>query len=472
MIRVKSNKKGLTGTQTAIVVAVVVIIVIAAIGIVLVSSHHKTSTPSSVTVPPTTTHTPVTITVWDTYDNPENMGFNKTLAAFEAAYPWIHVDVTYGVQVSTSNFETAAKAGDAPIVYRDTSNDAGALFAAGLLLNLSAYLNNSVYSNYLPVAVKNFELNGSVYGLPDDINYILMFYNKHFVPYPPNTTQQLIQIAEQVNETYHIWGIAYGVSSEYGYRFAAWYAGFGGQIFNSQGIPTMNNSAMVNALEFWYNLTYIDHINAPDMTPSLEQQLFTHNEAAIIFDGPWDLAIYNKSLGPLLGAAPLPVVSQTGMYAEPFLGSTGWVISSPKASGATPAQIQAALLFIQFVTGENATLNLWKYAYDIPAQVQAYNQVVSQLKAGQITPSYLAGILEGVLAQAQHTQPFPNIPQMNYYWPGFHQYATEYYANRTITAQQAAQGMESYILQQMEQNGLLPAGYLLMGMFPAVTDVW
>jgi len=445
------REKALSTTQLAIIVVVIAIVVIAAVAGIMMTTHKPTPTPVSTT----STHTPVTITVWDTYDVPENQGFNKSLVAFESAYPWIHVDVTYGVSISTSNFETDAKAGKAPIVYRDTSNDAGSLFAAGLILNLSAYLNQSVFNQYAPISIKNFELHGSVYGLPDTINYILMFYNKQYVPYPPNTTQQLIQIATNVNKTYHIWGIAYGMTSEYGYRFAAWFAGFGGHIFNSQGMPQMNSSAMAEALEFWYNLTYNLHINAPDVNPSIEQQLFTHNEAAIIFDGPWDLGIYVPALGANLGAAPLPIVSQTGLHAAPFVGSTGWVISSPQASGATPQQIQAALLFIQFMTSYQAEMNLWTYAHDIPANMKAYNTVITELNNDNLTPTYLNGIMKGVLEQAQYGQKFPNIPQMNFYWDGFYDYATEYYANE-ITATVASQKMENYMLSQMQQAGITP----------------
>nr|WP_243666876.1 hypothetical protein [Vulcanisaeta sp. JCM 16159] len=96
-----------------------------------------------------------------------------------------------------------------------------------------------------------------------------MFYNKQYITSPPNTTDQLINTCLQVNSTYHVWCIAYGIGSEWGYRFAAWFAGFGGQIFGPNNMPQLNSSAMANALEFWYNLTYGLHINAPDMNPSL-----------------------------------------------------------------------------------------------------------------------------------------------------------------------------------------------------------
>ncbi|WP_188596969.1 extracellular solute-binding protein [Thermocladium modestius] len=482
--------KGLSRTAWAVIAVVIIVVIVAAAAALTYKPPVKTTTtpttttsttttlpPTSTTPTTTTTSTPtttttttapssasfcasvsgpVTITVWDTYSPSENEAFNASLAQFEAEYPCIKVEVTTGVQVSTGNFEAAAKAGKAPIIYRDTSNDAGALFAGGLLLNLSKYIPASLLAQYNPIAIRNFELNGSLYGLPDNINYIVMFYNKKYIPNPPNTTNQLIQMALQVNKTYGVWGIAYGMGSEYGYRFAAWLAGFGGHIFNGAGYPAVNATpAAAEAMEFWYNLTYDLHINAPDMNPTLEGNLFSQGKAAIIFDGPWDLATYVKALGPNLGAAPLPVVSQTGLYAEPFIGSTGWVISVPQASGATPEQIKAAILFIEFMSGPVQELNLWKYAGDIPSYLPVYNQVIANLTAGKLQPAYMNGIMNGILAQAQHGQVFPNIPQMNFYWNGFHQCVTLYTVNGTLTAPQAANCWEQYMVSQMQQAGML-----------------
>ncbi len=411
----------------------------------------------------------VTITVWDTYGPPEDQAFNVTLASFTQAYPCIKVQVTRGVGIATANFVSAAKAGQAPNVYRDTSDDAGKLFAGGLLLNISKYINPAdINAAYIPVAVKNFMLGSSIYGLPDNVNYIVMYYNKKFlndtltqkmfgVGVDQLNTNQLLQLCQYINSTYKVWCVAYGAGQEWGYRFAAWFAGFGGRIFDERGMPQLNSSAMVKAMEFWYNMTYVWNYNAPGVTPSLEQQLFTQNMTAIIFDGPWDLKIYQKALGPNLGAAPLPTISMTGMRAAPLIGSTGWVIASPQASGASQQQIYASLAFIAYVTSKDAEMNLWNFAGDLPAQKQAYDTVMTLLSSGGLQPAYMNDVYKGILEQAQYGQKFPNVPQMGFYWPCFHQYFTLYFANRTISAAQAAQEMESCMISNMQQAGLMPS---------------
>ncbi|BDC18681.1 extracellular solute-binding protein [Acidianus sp. HS-5] len=494
-MKYRKNSKLALSRVTAIIVVVIIIVAAIAVFYVLVKPPSSVTTTTS-TKPPTIT-TPlnitnatdlmkivgltsapsksVTITVWNSYSTSENEAFNKTLIAFEREFPWIHVDVTYGVGVGCSNFETAAKAHDAPIVYRDTSNSGGALFCAGLLLNLSDYLPPQVFSLYLNCSISDWSIGKAVYGLPDDINYILMFYNKQYIPYAPNTTCEMVKIAEQVNTTDHVWGIAYGASDEYGYRFAAWFAGYGGHIFttqNGQVVPALNSTAMADALNFWYNLTYDLHVNylAPSTgAGGAEGELFEAGKAAIIFDGPWDLGAYLQALGSNLGAAPLPVISQTGMRAEPFLGATGWMISNPSVSGACSLQIKAALIFILFVTNCQSTYRLWNVAHDIPANKVAYNEAMAELKAGKLSPSYLNQIMEGVLEQAQYTQKFPNIPQMAYYWDSFHIGASEFFAQQ-INAQTATQTMESNFISCLKKNGFLSSSFEILPLPPAFLD--
>jgi Maltose-binding periplasmic proteins/domains len=200
-----------TGAIIGIVIAVIVIVAVAVAVLYMYKPSPKPATATGFVIP-ISEFTPqnvysssfaqtfcskvgnVTITVWNTYSSSENQAFNASLASFEQMYPCIHVEVTPGVGIATSNFISAAKAGQAPIVYRDTSDDAGKLFAAGLLLNLSEYLSPSVFEQYLPTARENFYLSTTTahgyYGLPDNINYIVMFYKKQYITSPPNTTDQ------------------------------------------------------------------------------------------------------------------------------------------------------------------------------------------------------------------------------------------------------------------------------------------
>ncbi len=461
-------KNSMIGVIMAVVVVVIIIAVVAA------TSHS-----SSVKVTPTNTVaistaapltvTPVTITYWEAYDPAESAVFyNQLLPMFEKEYPNIHVEVT-NVTLSTANFETDSASHKAPNVYYDSSNDEGLLYAGGFIVNLKDYISNASYFNQFTSGTIAAESSGNaMFGLPVNENSILMYYNKKFFPNGiANNTNALIAQLEAINKT-GVWGIAYGIGSDYGYRFAAWLPGFGTYIFANKttGAVTLNNSAMVNALEFWYNLTYIDHINAPLGSGSgvtgatgLEGALFESGKAAVIFDGPWDLTAYVKTLGSNLGTAPLPQVSSTGLYFAPLIGSEGIAVASPAASGATPAQLNASVIFAQFLASPEAELLMYNGTGDLPSDSAALNSLIAKANAGTLDPAFAVAenmtatqfspIEKGILEQENgHTSPTPSTPQMNYWYSGVADAHTElglYYTNRTITAPDVAACLQAFI---------------------------
>jgi arabinogalactan oligomer/maltooligosaccharide transport system substrate-binding protein len=449
------------------IIAVVVVIIVVAAVLSYISTHPSTTKP--VTTPPVTTPPVTTISYWEAYSPSELSTFNnKILPLFEAQYPNIKVVVT-NVALSTSNYETDAAAHKAPNVYYDSSNDEGLLYAGGFILNLRNYISNSSYFNQFTSGTIAAESSGTaMFGLPVNENSILMFYDKADFPNGiANNTNALITQVEAINKT-GVWGFAYGMGADYGYRFAAWLPGFGTYIFANKttGPVTLNNSAMINTLEFWYNLTYIDHLNAPLGSGSgvagasgLEGSLFESGKAAIIFDGPWDLVPLVKALGSNLGAAPLPQVSSTGNYFAPLIGSEGIAVSSSQASGASAAQINASILFAKFLASPEAELLMYNGTGDLPSDSGALNSLIAQANKGTLLPAFAAAenltassfdpVEVGILAQESgHTSPTPSTPQMNYYYSGVADMHTEmglYYTNKTISAPAVASCVQAFI---------------------------
>ncbi len=448
-------KSSIIGVIIAVVVIVIIIAVVAA-------TYH----PSSVKV---TTPSSVTITYWQAYSPEESAVFyGKILPMFERAYPNIKVEVT-NVSLSTPNFETDAASHKAPNVYYDSSNDEGLLYAGGFIVNLKNYISNASYFNQFTSGTVAAESSGNaMFGLPVNENSILMYYNKKFFPNGiANNTNALISQLQAINKT-GVWGIAYGMGADYGYRFAAWLPGFGTYIFagKTTGAVTLNNSAMINALEFWYNLTYVDHINAPLGSGSgvagaggLEGSLFESGKAAVIFDGPWDLVPYVKALGSNLGTAPLPQLSSTGLYFAPLIGSEGIAVSSTAASGATAAQLNASTIFAQFLASPQVELLMYNGTGDLPSDSAALNSLISDANINTLDPAFAVAenltatefspIEKGILEQENgHTSPTPSTPQMNYWYSGVADAHAElglYYTNRTITAPDVAACLQAFI---------------------------
>jgi len=436
------SKKKTSRTAIYAVIIVVVVIIIAAVAISMSQPHKTTSTAPS---------QKVTITVWGSGSaGGEAQAFNESLASFEAQYPNITVKDSPAINVASTTFPTAAHAHNAPDVYRDSSDNGGALYASGLLLNLTPYLNASYINSFTKGTITDWELNGALYGIPVNTNGIALYYNKALVPngVPPSNVWQMIQDAKNVTAMGSgYYGLAYGIGNDYGYRFAAWFPAFGGSIFNSTLYPVVNSTQDIVAMSFVWNWTVKYHVDTVGLTFADEQSLFESGKSAFMFDGPWDQSTYEKALGSNLGVTAIPFNNATGLWPEPLWGSVGYVISTPTASGANSSQIWASLKFVEFMTDNNSQVQLFKLAGDLPSLIATGNYIEKH--------NFNDTVISGWIAQEAHTQLFPNFPQMAAYWTPFHTAATNLEQNSSkVTVASIMNQMEQLIIQTLNSEGI------------------
>ena len=442
--QIPTKKKTSRGVMYAVII-VVVIVIIAAVAIALTLPHKTTTT---TTTPPASK---VTITVWGSGSaGGEAQAFNASLASFEAQYPNITIKDSPAINVASTTFPTAAHAHNAPDVYRDTSDNGGALDAAGLLLNLTPYLNSSYINSFTAGTITDWKLNGALYGIPVNTNGIALYYDKALVPngVAPSNVWQMIQDAQNVTaKGSGYYGLAYGIGNDYGYRFAAWFPAFNGGIFNSTHYPIVNNSQDIAAMSFVWNWTVKYHVDTVGLTFADEQSLFESGKSAFMLDGPWDQSTYAKALGSNLGVAPIPFNNATGLWPEPLWGSVGYVISNSQASGANSSQIWASLKFVEFMTNNNSQVQLFKLAGDLPSLKSTGSYIE--------THNFNDTVISGWVAQEAHTQLFPNFPQMAAYWTPFHTAATNLEQNSSkVTVTGIMNQMESLIIQTLNSEGI------------------
>ncbi|MEM0195785.1 MAG: extracellular solute-binding protein [Thermoplasmatales archaeon] len=445
--------------STLIVAIVIVVVIVAGIGTYFAAFYHPTSSQK------------ITLTVWGSGSaGGESAVFNSTLAEFESLYPNITISDSPAINVASQTFITAAKSGTAPDVYRDTSDNGGVLYASGLIMNLTPYLNSSYINSFTPGTRADWTLNGALYGIPVNTNGIGLYYNKALLPknstgapIPPSNIYQMIQDARNVSAMGSSYlGLPYAVGADYGYRYAAFVPMFNGTLFvqvnSTVWLPVMNSTQNIQTMSFLFNLT--KGPNAPDSTSlstssgiAPEQAYFETNHAAFILDGPWDQSTYLKYLGSNLGVEAIPYDNATHEWPRPIWGSVGWVISTPAASGITPSQRWAALKFVEFMTNENAQIQYFKQAGDFPSLISAANAIESNASLRASDP-----LIDGWLQQELHTQIQPNFVQMNYYWSNFHIGASNLWANSTKLGPHPVVTVMNQI-QQGILNSLQAAGY-------------
>lgn len=400
----------------------------------------------------------VTITVWGSGSpGGEANVFNQTLRSFEAAYPNITVTDSPAINVASTTFTSAAHAGTAPDVYRDTSDNAGALYASGSVLNLSSYLNSTYINSFTQGTIADWTLNGALYGIPINTNGVGLYYNSKYVKKVPTTVNQLISCAENITNEHltangkPVYGLAYGLGTDSGYRSAAWFPAFGGSMFNSKQLPVLNSQADINAISFLYNLTYSYHVSPKGITSMTEQeQMFEDNQTAFMIDGPWDQALYTSYIGKYLNVTALPYDSSTGHWVRPIWGSVGYLISSPQASGINSHQIWASLKFVEYMTNYTAQKNLFTQAGDFPSLISVGNFVK--------TDTAVDPLAAGWIAQEAHTQIQPSFVNMNYYWPNFHTYVGNLYDNGTNNVSSTMNAFQNAVMNEINQLNAKPTG--------------
>jgi len=415
-------------------------------------------------IPSTSSGNNVTITVWGSGSpGGEAEIFNSTLHYFEQEYPNVTVDDSPAVGIASTTYTSAAHAGKAPDIYRDSSDNAGVLYAEGAVLALNKYLNNTYIKSFSPGTITAWSSNGTLYGIPVNTNGVGLYYNTKYIKTPPTTVYQMIQDALNVtnNKTLNppgsptnVWGLAYGLGTDAGYRSAAWFPAFGGTIFNSTQMPVLNSTADINAISFLYNLTYKYKVSPTGLTSMTEQyNLFEDNKSAFMIDGPWDQSTYMKYLGSNLNVTVLPFDNATGLWPTPIWGSVGYFISSPQASGITSSQIWASLKFIETLTNESAQIQLFDKAGDFPSSIAAGNYITLHNNNDPL--------ISGWLDQENHTMPQPGFVNMNYYWPNFKTYVGNLYDNGTNNVTQVMNAFQKAVLSEISEVSATPTSTAL-----------
>jgi arabinogalactan oligomer / maltooligosaccharide transport system substrate-binding protein len=398
--------------------------------------------------------TATSISVWQDFSATEFPAFAKAVGQYEAQNPGQSVTWVNETTPSPSNYVAAALACQAPDVLIGTSDFAGGLYFDGFLTNLSTHLPSSAFSPFISTALADVTQGGAIYGFPLNVNGVAMIYNKNLVKSVPTTTNQMIQEAKNITigsgSKITQAGLIYALDSDGGYRYPAWQSGFNGSMFLPNGAPNLNTSASTNALTFENNFSTVDGIEPPSITAeSTWEGLFAEGKVGMIFDGPWDIQMYVNALGETnVGVATIPVVSQTGLHPRPFWGSIGAFVSLPAASGANSKLFNESIDFAQFLASSSVEGQLFNSSGDIPSLTSTFNYV-----KGLNIP-----FENGFLTQFfNYSQPFPNTPQMTYFWDPYNTEISSYLSG-AITAQQALGGIQTSMIQQMKQNHIPPYG--------------
>lgn len=292
--------------------------------------------------------------IWHAWQGSEAEALNRIIDRYHSLHP----DVDVQVRAFTSrdemlnSFVNAAASGLGPDLLIASSRDINDLVHNHLIADIKSEVSSDLLESYAPTALTTLESGGGLYGLPESLNTMALFYNRRLTENTPADLDALL------NELQN--GAVFLMRTDF--IDAYWgVQAFGGQLFDEEGRVILDHGGFANWLAFLR-----DARDAPGMIVDSNRQAlrnrFTDGNAEYYVGNTSELPVLQEALGEdMVGVAVLPQgpLGPAGPFMETraFLFS---VVSSPN-------QRRLALSLAGFATNAEQSAGLLRDASHVPA---------------------------------------------------------------------------------------------------------
>jgi maltose-binding protein MalE len=229
-----------------------------------------------------------------------------------------------------SGFIIAAIAGQGPDLVYGPSDMVGPFEVMGIIRPLEDLFEKDYPDRFTPEALTYYR--GHLYQIADKLgNHLTLVYNKAILQNPPRTDIELIEVGKKLTVDLDGDGNVdrYGLTWNYTepFFFIPFLTGFGGWVMDEGGMPTLNSQGMIEGLKFIRDLRDKYHIVPGEADYNIADILFKDGKSAMIINGDWSWAGYQKA-GIDIGIAPLPLVTSTGLHCAPMVSPKGFSLNA------------------------------------------------------------------------------------------------------------------------------------------------
>jgi arabinogalactan oligomer/maltooligosaccharide transport system substrate-binding protein len=368
-----------------------------------------------------------TVTYWEDDTDEGAVTLDELASAFMKENPGIQIKRVYlSTEDLRQQYRLAVQQGNPPELVRGAGELAGPFGDLELVRPLEGIVSQSMLDRFFPGALAGAEVNGRLWGMPDNYgNHLMLIYNKQLVQtVPGDTASWVVQLKSLKDPARGQYGLVYDLKDPF--WLLPWLGGFGGWLIDDAGHPTLATKAMVNALQFLQDLKMVHQVVPPDVNYDSAFQMFTSGKAAYIIDGAWNLDRY-KGAGVDIGVTALPKVSSTGLFPTPLTLGKYWFVSK----NAKGPQLDAALKFMEFMTSATAQETWVTETGRLPSdRVAAASEVITQ-----------DPIEAGAVAQLDKGRGLESIPEMYCAW-GATRDPLSAVMDGTMTPEMASQAMQ------------------------------
>jgi ABC-type glycerol-3-phosphate transport system substrate-binding protein len=370
--------------------------------LVACSAGNSAITPVATPVQTRGAEAPINLLLWYSWPLPEQRTLARLVERYNRSHPQIRIiPQARPIAAMHQELRSGALEGSGPHLVLVQSHTIGRLVDAQVLLPLDDLVSANDRERLLPAALgaaraANPDGDIALYGLPLTFDTPILYYNKVNLEIPPPDTETLLRTARGLTDASTrppIWGLAYHLSLDntIGYLYA-----FGGQIFDENGELVLGGAGRAGAerwLEWLLELHQDPAIFAGIDGIAVENTVMAQ-EALISIDWAHTLERYRALWPQSLGVAPLPELSESNVYPQPYVQSD---VIGINARVIDVNDQQAALSFMRYLLSDEAQhelLESGKQPSSLSLDLSGDGLLLEQARAFRL--------------QGQRGQPMPN----------------------------------------------------------------
>lgn len=382
---------------------------------------------------------PTTVLIWHQMRPDERDVLQRQLDRYMKLHPGITVSQVYKeTEELRSGYIVASIAGQGPDLVYGPSDPVGVYEATKTIRPLEHLFSPEYLSAFDTTALLNYK--GHLYQIADKIgNHLALVYNKKYVQHPPTTDVELVALCKSIQQKYgsvgdkpNVYGLTWNYTEPF--FFIPFYTGFGGWIFGNDGVtPSLDNPAMVNALNFVRNLRDVDKVIPAEADYNIADALFKDGKSAMIINGDWSWAGYLQQ-GIDIGVAPLPKISSTNLWCAPMTSPKGYSINV----NVPDSKLPVVLDLLKYLLSEQCELELVKSLNTAPTRADLYHN--PEVESNEI--------LRNSLEQIRRGKPMPVVPEMRAIWDAMRP-SYQAVMGGAMTPEQAAKAMQDLAVRKI-----------------------
>lgn len=407
------------------------------------------------------TSNPNEIVIWHQMRVDERIVLEKQLKEFEKLHPGIKVIQLYKeTEELRSGYIISSIGGQGPDLVYSPSDNVGPFEEMKIIKPLDEVFDEEYFSKFTEQAV--VRKNGKPWMIADKLgNHLTLVYNKKLVPKPPATDKELIQIGLELTKDINNDGRPdqYGIVWNYTepFFFIPFYTGYGGWVIDSLNNPTLNNESMIKSMNFLAELKHKYKIIPGESDYDIAETLFKEERAGIIINGDWSWAGYGRA-GIDYGITPLPLITETGLYASPMVAAKGFCINR----NVDEVKLLKLKMLLEFLLSPEKQLETALEVKTFPTRNEIYDNELL------LTDE----ILVNSKKQIELGTPMPIVTEMRVIWDAMRPHYQAVLGSRNLPSEaafkNAAQKMQSeseYKISQLRDDKTNPLYGLILQIF-------